>query len=358
MAPRNPIANPENEPIVLHHPDEVDFDKSGKHHYRVGFHLDSGWGFSLVPLTVINGMRLPAEGTQPPGLAVFAGTHGNEWEGQVAVKRLCRELDASQICGRIILMPQLSQSACAANQRVSPYDNVNMNRAFPGNPGGSISYRIASFVKSRVFPRARVVIDLHAGGREGGFALCTSFHPVHDAEQFEEIRKAASLFDTPFMLVYSSQMASGLLTDEAEAEGKIAIGGEFGFGEGVNRKGTEHAYEGIRNVMKHYGLLCGEVAKIDAKRSSAPRLVDARNLEDYIPCPRSGVWEPLVELGEEVEEGRLIGRLHDFSNHASEPLEIHAHRTGVMIMMCASAVCQEGTTLFVIARDAEIPGEA
>jgi predicted deacylase len=358
MATRSEGANPEREPIVLHHPDELDFDRPGKHHYRLGLHLDSGWGFSLVPLTVINGLRPPARGAEPPGLAVFGGTHGNEWEGQVAVKRLCRELDANEICGRVILMPQLSQSACAANQRVSPYDNVNMNRAFPGNPRGTISYRIANFVKTRVFPEARIVVDLHAGGREGGFALCTSFHPVSDPAQFAEISHAASLFDTPFMLIYSSQMASGLLTDEAEAEGKIALGGEFGFGEGVNRKGAAHAYEGVRNIMRHYGLLAGEIAKIDTARNSPPRLVDARNLDDYTPCPRSGVWEPLVDLGEDIQEGRLIGRLHNFSNHASEPLEIHAQRTGVLIMMCAGAVCQEGTTLFVIASDAAIPGAA
>ncbi len=154
-------------------------------------------------------------------MAAFGGTHGNEWEGQVAVKRLCRQLDPHEICGRVILMPQLSQSACAANQRVSPLDHVNMNRAFPGNPRGTISSRIADFVKSRVFPRVRIVIDLHAGGREGGFALCTAFHPVPDAAQFAEIRYAASLFDTPFILIYSSQMASGLLTDEAEAEERL-----------------------------------------------------------------------------------------------------------------------------------------
>jgi predicted deacylase len=110
--------------------------------------------------------------------------------------------------------------------------------------------------------------------------------------------------------------------------------------------------------MRHYGLLSGEIAKIDTARNSAPRLVDARNMEDYSPCPRSGVWEPLIDLGEEVDKGRLIGRLHDFSNQASEPLEIHANRAGVLIMMCAGAVCPEGTTLFVIARDAAIPGSA
>src|SRR3954454_24807344 len=343
-------------PTIVHHPDQIDFDKPGKHHYQLAFHLDSGWGYSLVPLTVINGTRPAPAGTNPAGLpaglAAFGGTHGNEWEGQVAVKHLCGELDAGLICGRVILMPQLSQSACAANQRSSPLDNVNMNRAFPGNPRGTISYRIAHFVKSQIFPRVRVVVDLHAGGREGGFALCTSFHPVPDPAQFAEISRVAALFDTPFMLTYSSQMASGLLTDEAEAEGKIAIGGEFGFGESVNRRGVLHAVAGIENVLRGYGMLSGLIAKIDPAREHPPLLVDARNLEDYVPCPRNGIWEPLVDLGDEVHEGQLIGRLHEFSDYSGAPMELRAHRSGWMIMMCGTAQCQQGTTLFVIARRA------
>ena len=173
-------------PDILHHPSQIDFNRPGKHHYRLAFHVDSGWGYSLVPITIVNGLR-PSEGVQTPGLAAFGGTHGNEWEGQVAVKRLCQELDPEEISGREILMPQLSQSACAVNERISPLDHVNMNRAFPGNPRGTISYRIADFVKSYVFPGVRVVVDMHAGGREGGFALCTSFHLVSDPGQFAEI---------------------------------------------------------------------------------------------------------------------------------------------------------------------------
>jgi predicted deacylase len=341
---------------IIHHPAQIDFDKPGKTHYRLAFHLDSSWGSSLVPLTVINGYRSDKTSTDLPGLAAFGGTHGNEWEGQVAVKRLCQQLDPEEISGRVILMLQLSESACAANQRISPLDGVNMNRAFPGNARGTISYRIADFVKRYVFPKVRVVVDMHAGGREGGFALCTSFHPVPDPAQLAEIAAVAALFDPPFLLIYSSQMASGLLTDEAEAEGKIAIGGEFGFGEGVNRKGVLHGYEGIRNALKFYGMLTGEIVKIDPSRPSAPRLVEARNLEDYIPCPRPGIWEPLVDLGDEVKQEQLVGRLHDFSDHRTEPLELRAHQNGVLIMMCAVANCQQGATLYVIARDTKIPG--
>jgi len=340
-----------SEPTVIYDASKIDFEKSGKHHYHVAFHHDSSWGYSLVPVTIINGLRTST--ANPPGVAIFGGTHGNEWEGQVSVKRLCRDLDAAEISGRVILVPQLSESACAANTRISPLDGVNMNRAFPGNPRGSISYRIANFVKTRIFPQVRVVIDVHAGGNEGGFALCTSFHPIPDPAQRAEINLVAALFDTPFMLVYTSDMASGLLPEEAEKEGKIAIGGEFGFGESVNRAGVLHAYEGFKNVLRHYGMLPGKVVKIDERRCSPPRLVDASHLEDYIPTPRTGIWEPLVELGADVHVGDLVGRLHDFSDHSSAPLEIRSHRAGALLMMHFPAHIQKGVTLFVIARDAK-----
>lgn len=343
---------------IVHHPARLDFDRPGKHHYRLAFHLDSGWGYSLVPITVINGLRDPGRGRGYPGIAAFGGTHGNEWEGQVAVRQLCEELDPNELSGHIILMPQLSQSACAAGQRISPLDNVNMNRAFPGNPSGTISYRIAHFVKSCIFPRVGVVIDLHAGGREGGFALCASIHRVRDPDQFAAMIRLAALFQAPFTFIYSSEMASGLLTDEAEADGKIALGGEFGFGEGVSRTGVLHAREGVRNVLKHYGMLEGEITRIDADGPLSSRLVEATDLADYIPSPQDGIWEPLVELGQEISKGTLMGRLHDFSEYPGKVVEIRSHRDGFVMMMCGTARCSAGATLYVIAQEAAATGEA
>jgi predicted deacylase len=332
---------------LIHDPAVIDFERRGKYHYQLAFHLDGTWGYSLVPLTIVNGTASRAG--SPPGVAVFGGTHGNEYEGQIAVKRLCQELQAGEMCGRVILMPRLSESACVAGTRSSPEDGVNMNRAFPGDPKGSLSYRISNFVKTRVFPLVGVVIDIHSGGNEAAFPLCTSLHPIPDPRQYEETLLAARLFDTPFVFIYSRQMASGLLTDEAEDEGKITVGGEFGFGAGLNPKGVLHAYEGTRNVLKHYGILDGAVVKVDPERQSPPRLVQAPDLSDYIPCPRDGIWERIVEPGAQVREGDVIGRLHDFSDHASAALEIRSHRTGVIIAIYYGAVCRKGSTLFVVA---------
>lgn len=337
-------------PELIHRFDALDFDTPGKRHYQVAFHVDSGWGYSLVPVTVIRGARPESAGQQSlPGVAVFGGTHGNEWEGQVAVKRLCLELDAADVSGLVVLMPQLSESACNANRRTSPLDNVNMNRAFPGNPKGTLSARIAHFAKTIIFPRVRVVVDLHSGGMEGGFALCMSIHPVPDARQREEMLATARLFDTPFVFVYSSDMASGLLTDEVEGEGKIALGGEFGYGETVSRQGVRHAFEGVKNLLRHYGQLTGKVTKVDEHRASEPLLVSAPHLDAYVPCPRSGIWEARVDLGQQVERGDLIGFLHDFADHTTQPLAIKTSRAGYVIMMHAPAVTAKGATLYVVA---------
>ena len=333
--------------MVIHNFAEIDFDLPGKQHYQLAFHLDGTWGYSLVPLTVINGLR----GKNPNGMLCFGGTHGNEYEGQVGVKRLCTDLDPAQMAGRVILMPQLSESACVGNMRVSPLDGVNMNRAFPGNPRGTISYRIADFVKTRVFPWGRIVIDIHSGGMEGAFPHCTSFHPIPDPAQRAETAQLARLFDTGFTLIYASAMASGLLTDEAEAEGKITIGSEFGAGAAVDRLGVAHAYEGVKNAMRHYGLLEGDVTKIRPAGSAPTRLIEAASLDAYIPAPADGIWEPVIAPGQFVRSGELLGRLHDFSDHSSPGRQILSPREGWVAMLHLSARPRKGQTLFVIAKE-------
>ncbi|MEJ7608983.1 MAG: succinylglutamate desuccinylase/aspartoacylase family protein [Bryobacteraceae bacterium] len=339
-----------SQPEVIFDPAKIDWDRPGKHHYQLAFPLDGSWGYSLVPLTVINGLK----GANPNGIVTFGGTHGNEWEGPVAIKRLCRDLDPAALSGRIILIPQLSESAGNSNTRTSPLDGVNMNRAFPGNARGTISYRIANFVKTRIFPQVRVVLDIHSGGNEGIFPHVVSFHPVANTQQRSEMAQVARLFDTPFVMIYSSEMASGLLTDEAEAEGKITIGSEFGYGEAVNRQGTLHAYEGIKNVLRHYNLLDEPVSRIDPDRKTPTRFIEAAKLHNYIPAPCDGIWEPLVDPGDDVRNGQLIGRMHNFNDHTSAPMDIQAPGDGVILMMHFPAVTKKGYTLFSVGEEVDI----
>ena len=61
------------------------------------------------------------------------------------------------------------------------------------------------------------------------------------------------------------------------------------------------------------------------------------------------MWEPVLEPGSEVNAGDLIGRLHDFSDHSAQPLEIRSPAAGYIGMMHLSARPRKGQTLFVIA---------
>lgn len=336
-------------PQIIYNPAEIDFTRPGKHHYQIAFGMDGTWGFVLVPLTVINGTR---DGdSSPPGVYFNGGNHGNEYEGQVAVKRLCQDLDPSHMRGRVILIPQLNEPACIAGRRESPLDGVNMNRAFPGKERGSITYRIANFVKKFVFPQVRVVIDIHSGGREGAFPMCTSFHPIPDKAQQAETAAVARLFDTPVIMIYSRSLHSGLLPDEAEDEGKITVGSELGAGETCSIQGVKHGYHGCLNVLRHYGHIEGPIVRVDPTRSHPPKFCSAPDLNYYTPCPRDGIWEPTLPMGATVREGDLLGRLHDFSDHTSPALEIRSPRNGIVLMEYLGAAVRKGSTLFVIGEE-------
>jgi predicted deacylase len=337
--------------ITIHDPGQIDFDRPGKTLYEVAFHYDGTWGNALVPLAVINGRNGQAGSRR--GVACFGGTHGNEYEGQVAVWRLMHELDPGQIQGRVILMPRLNQPACVTGTRESLRDGVNMNRAFPGDSLGSLTYRIAHFVTTRVFPLVDVVLDIHAGGRGLEFALCSSFHLVKDPAQYAEMKQVAALFDTPFVFIYSSVMARGLLTDQAEALGKVTIGGEFGHSEGVHQRGVRHAYQGIKNVLHHYGILPGEVQRVAPERNHPPRLVAAIELENYVPAPITGVYEPELPVGTQVEVGQLVGRLYDFERVGQPPLPVYAPRSGYLLLQPFQAPIAKGDTMLVIAQEVQ-----
>jgi predicted deacylase len=65
---------------------------------------ESGWANFQVPIIKIaNGVGRT--------MLVLGGNHGDEYEGQIAASSLSRELDVSDVQGRIIIIPCLSQAA-------------------------------------------------------------------------------------------------------------------------------------------------------------------------------------------------------------------------------------------------------
>ena len=77
---------------------------------------------------------------------MLAGVHGDEYEGQIALGNLSRELEPSDIRGRLIILPAVNTPAAKAGMRTSPADDGNLNRAFPGSATGTPTEMIAHYI--------------------------------------------------------------------------------------------------------------------------------------------------------------------------------------------------------------------
>ena len=325
---------------------QIDWDSPGKRLYHVPFTLDGTWGRVRVPLCVWCAPR--------PGKTVVAigGTHGNEYEGPVGLKRLIRDLDASSLAaGRLIVIPVLNVPAFAAGRRESPLDNGNMNRAFPGRTDGTVTSRIARFAADEVLERADIVVDIHSAGDTYEIARCASFHMVEDRAQFEAIRDTAFVFGMPWVWIYARGMGTGLLTEHAEALGKITIGGEFGYGASTDLQGVRWAYHGVLNVMRKHGVLKGVVETLLPPEHDRQRFVSSADLETWMTAPVSGISEPVIPLGTFVKRGQPVALIHDFERIDEPPVEIRANLDGYLLVRRFKAPTTQGDVVAVVAQE-------
>ena len=205
----------------------LDFDRRGKQQgfLRVPYsHNLGGWANVMIPITVVHRGRGPT-------VLVLGGNHGDEYQGQIAIMKLARELKPEMVSGRIILIPSLNLPAAKAATRLSPLDGMNLNRAVPGKPEGAVTEVIADYLTRVLFPLSDVVIDIHSGGRSMEFVPCSHMHLVPDLTQRRKMLAGMLAWNTDFSFIYADIAGSGLLPVEAENQGKIVITTEMGGGE-------------------------------------------------------------------------------------------------------------------------------
>ena len=340
----------------------VDFDKPGKQHGHLGIPYSynlGGWANLMVPITVIqNGDRntdRDGDGVRDtdhdgPTALVMAGNHGDEYPGQVAILKLCRELQESDVRGRVILVPCLTMPGSKAMTRLSPLDGKNFNRCFPGNPNGTPSEMLAHYLTTVLFPMADIVIDIHTGGRSVDFVPCAHMHLVPDLEQRQQMMAGTEAWGSEFCFLYADIAGTGLLPVEAESQGKIVITTELGGGETVPASIHRMCQQGLRNVLIHCGVLRGETQN----RQRPARWVQALDRSDYLFAPESGLFENCVELGETVEKGDLLGQIHFLEQPGREPVRVVTRTNGLLMANRSPSIVGQGDCVVCVARDVDI----
>jgi predicted deacylase len=299
-----------------------------------------GWASTFIPIASV------ANGSGPTVL-VLGGNHGDEYEGQIAIRRLLHELGPEQVSGRITMIPVLSSEASKAGTRLWP-SGANFNRSFPGSPDGPPNEQLADFLTRELFPPADVVIDIHSGGRTAWFLPCSHMHVVDDAEQRRRMLEGMLAWNSDWHYLYIDVNGSGLLPVEAEAQGKTVITTELGGGGRVPAAVHQLAWSGLNNVLRHLGVVEGEVQTRASLGLPDAVIIDGRDPANYVMAEESGLFEALLEPGDPVRAGDPVGRLWPIERPAQAPQLLTSPVDGVVVTVRAITVTEQGDSVFAL----------
>ncbi len=323
---------------------DIDLDAEGKH---IGFlrlpHSVHRSAYGWLPIPIASIRR--GEG---PVAIVSAGTHGDEYEGQIIVSRLIREIDASMVRGQLILLPMANAPAAEAGLRTSPLDDGNLNRLYPGDPQGTPSQIIAHYIEHTLLARAQYMVDLHSGGTSLMYdgANMMGLEP-RDAEEEARVTGLLKAFGLPRAFLYQPNAVN--VTAAARRQGAICFLTELGGGGGVDASLVAQGRQGLLHLLGFIGLLAGDI--VPPRPPAEPRLMHIDRVLHYVYAMDDGVYEPLAGLGAVVEKGQPAALVHFPSSPKREPETLFFPGDGEVICKRAIAMVKRGDCIFQLASE-------
>jgi len=325
----------------------VDFGKNGRQAGYLRAPLSrnkSGWGVIEIPIiSVKNGSG--------PTVLLTGGIHGDEYEGQIAISRLAQTLDPAAVQGQVIMIPAYNMPAVLNDSRLSPVDDRDMNRCFPGNPRGTFSEMLAHFLDGHVLPHVDVSVDIHTAGHSFDSALSTNMHYLPDPGMRQKTMAAAAAFGAPFNVVFWGVDEGATFTSCVERRGAISLGTELGGWGRVNVEGVRIARRGVDNILKHFGVIDGKPETGQRNGDGATRQMMVRDLAAYAFSPASALFEPTNVVGDAVRAGTSAGWLHFIEDVDHAPREVSYPRDGVLWMSAGPGRVTRGDPVAVVMGD-------
>jgi predicted deacylase len=324
---------------------EIDWDRQGRQASYI--HVPSStntsaWQNLRIPVFVIR------NGAGPTTL-LLGGSHGDEYEGPVALSKFAHSVDPNEVRGTLIIIPAINLPAVMAGARLSPLDGLNLNREFPGRAHGSVTQRIAHFVTTELVPRADIVFDIHSGGRSLRFQLCTFLHEQPEPERTHSFLAAAQAFGAPLTVVLREPHADVMLDDVVEKSGRLMLSSELGGSGMITPETVRVSYEGLLRVLRHLGHLPSIEDGVMSHQPS--RCVSVPGSDYYVHADDTALFEPVLDLGAPVERGTVIGHLHLVDRVERAPTPVLSPQSGLLLCIHGQGLVHRNDTLVVIATD-------
>ncbi len=287
-------------------------------------------------------------GGDGPVLLVDACNHGDEYEGTEAILAVVEFLQNMRFTGTFIGVPALNLEAFSVGDRVSPFDYVNLNRVYPGNPESFISQRVAYTYMDRLVKIADYLISLHGGGTALHLHPIVGYLPGEDDVSRKSCEMART-FGTELLWKMQNLPFDGVSTIEAAKLGIPGIIPEVGSHCGRlydRQKNVGIVYQGILNVMDLLGMLPEQPAGAAVKGTKPPEQVTLEM--HYLHTPTGGIHQPLKGPKERVQKNELLARITDV--FGEEIVGIRAPFDGVVIGFYSVPVINPGDWSYMIGK--------
>jgi len=301
----------------------------------------SAYGWIGIPIVVIK------NGTGPTVL-LTAGIHGDEYEGQIALMKLCQELQPADVRGRIIILTAANFPAVIAGLRTSPIDDLNLNRAFPGDPNGPPTAAMADYIENELLPRADFSIDLHSGGSSLMYLPSALACRVQSDELSKRQTDMLKAFAAPISCLVEVHGEDRIMLAAAARANVPAIGTELGGGGTTSLESISVAVQGVDRVLRHLGFTPDRGG---GEPTHANRLMEICGSDYFVYSPDYGIWEPLADLGDDVQQGQPAAKVFFPTMPWRQPVLAHFQHDGTVLCKRTPGAVERGDCLFHLATE-------
>jgi predicted deacylase len=299
-------------------------------------------GYLDVPAGVDSGTRIPVtviQGREPgPVLALIGGTHGVEYNPILALQRVRRDLDPAQLRGTVIIVHVANLPSFQRRTiYYSPVDWKNLNRVYPGRRDGTVSERIAWTITNEVIERCDYLVDMHSGDGNEDLIPYTYWNKLGlDARTDSIGREMAVAWGNPGIVIDTARPrdrdASVYTENTAQLRGKPSLTAEGGYLGLIREDMIQRNYDGVFRMLRYLKMVPGAAEVPDHPTWYGNTLV--------LQSPATGVWFPLVEPGQWVPAGKIVGYVTDY--FGGRIAEVTAPFAGVMLYVVKTPPTSQG----------------
>jgi predicted deacylase len=285
-----------------------------------------------IPFTVLVG------GIRKPRLLVLAGVHGDEYEGVAALHELLEEIDPSGLRGMLTILPVANPQAFYAGTRLNPVDLGDLNRGFPGNPGGTQTDRLAHALFHGIVLEHDCLLSMHCWSKEATVIPYVEY-PCGPTSVSRRSHAAARALGLEFMHPY--EWPKGVLSEAAIKYGILSIEPEVG-GMGMLTSEGKRVYKSmVYRLLLHFKMYKPAEACMEPLYPN-PKM--ASHVDMF--ANHAGLFRGQVRAGDTVVAGQVLGVTSDLSGERLE--EVRAPEAGTVAILRTFASVQPGNRLVQI----------